>query len=343
MIKIPLDVKSLFMNIKNDNEKGHTATVSTAIKQGNSVNTESIKVLDVNENIPECSKDSLITKIQSKAKAKSKIIKILAFKNVLVNNEPVGNESCFCIFVREETDKDNVQYGRQKLHYPMSLEYEDEDITINNKEVLNLISRKIKNYAFIVNYFEIDENIDSINLDLTIVGNNGIPYSKVFVNKKGTGNKFIDSLDKINAFESYDTEIISLREKIGYNNVDVNNYEKIVKNNYEIAMELAKDFMKIDLCDEILNVNEIFPYCIYDLECKKDNFKKYCIVKCTSNKEKNFILTAKEFAFLNDFRNSSILILITDVLGLKDICIYDSDVLTKMSKKINSIVFKDGD
>ena len=37
-VVLPIDKKSLFLNIFNDNEYGHTATVSTPIKQGNSTN-----------------------------------------------------------------------------------------------------------------------------------------------------------------------------------------------------------------------------------------------------------------------------------------------------------------
>ena len=33
IIRIPIDTKSLYLNIKNDNETGHTATVATPLKQ----------------------------------------------------------------------------------------------------------------------------------------------------------------------------------------------------------------------------------------------------------------------------------------------------------------------
>ena len=41
-IRLPIDLKSLYYNIFNDNEKGHTCTVATPLKQGKSVNTESV-------------------------------------------------------------------------------------------------------------------------------------------------------------------------------------------------------------------------------------------------------------------------------------------------------------
>ena len=34
IIRLPIDTKSLYFNIKNDNKTGHTATVATPLKQG---------------------------------------------------------------------------------------------------------------------------------------------------------------------------------------------------------------------------------------------------------------------------------------------------------------------
>ena len=39
-IFLPIDTKSLYCNILNDNPKGHTCTVATPIKQGNSLNVK---------------------------------------------------------------------------------------------------------------------------------------------------------------------------------------------------------------------------------------------------------------------------------------------------------------
>lgn len=37
-IILPIDTKSLYYNVLNDNIRGHTCTVATPIKQGNSTN-----------------------------------------------------------------------------------------------------------------------------------------------------------------------------------------------------------------------------------------------------------------------------------------------------------------
>ena len=51
IIRLPIDVKSLYYNIKNDNETGHTATVSTPIRNGSSVDEELVKIFCIPENI----------------------------------------------------------------------------------------------------------------------------------------------------------------------------------------------------------------------------------------------------------------------------------------------------
>lgn len=46
-IILPIDTKSFYFNIKNDNATGHTATVATPIKQGNSINEKLIQVYKI--------------------------------------------------------------------------------------------------------------------------------------------------------------------------------------------------------------------------------------------------------------------------------------------------------
>ena len=48
-IILPIDTKSLYLNILNDNLSGHTATVATPLKQGNSYNKELGRLLEIKE------------------------------------------------------------------------------------------------------------------------------------------------------------------------------------------------------------------------------------------------------------------------------------------------------
>lgn len=57
------------------------------------------------------------------------------------------------------------------------------------------------------------------------------------------GNKFTGAFNE--SVDSYDTEIIALREHLGYENVGPDNFEEIQKNNKELAIDIIiKDLQK---------------------------------------------------------------------------------------------------
>lgn len=60
VLRLSIDTKSLFYNIKNDNQTGHTATVATPIKQGSSIRPELSMLLQIPESISLTSKENLI-------------------------------------------------------------------------------------------------------------------------------------------------------------------------------------------------------------------------------------------------------------------------------------------
>lgn len=47
MIRLPIDTKSLYFNIKNDNQSGHTATVATPLRQGKMVHDELAQIYNL--------------------------------------------------------------------------------------------------------------------------------------------------------------------------------------------------------------------------------------------------------------------------------------------------------
>ena len=59
-INLPIDTKSLFMNILNDNESGHTATVSTPIKQRNALDEKLNQVFNIPKQFDFHSKPKMI-------------------------------------------------------------------------------------------------------------------------------------------------------------------------------------------------------------------------------------------------------------------------------------------
>ena len=161
-IRLPIDTKSLFFNIKNDNEAGHTATVSTPIRQYGGVDEDLVKVFTIDENV--VSKEAIADKLIAKSRVEAKIVKVLVFDRISVNGEAIDAPASFCMYVREETAASNVHCGRQKLHYPMSLKYSDSEVEVNNKEVLKAVAEKLKNYAFVVEAFEYNTDTGILSL-----------------------------------------------------------------------------------------------------------------------------------------------------------------------------------
>lgn len=338
MIRLPIDTKSLYFNIKNDNKTGHTATVATPLKQGASIHEELSGIYDLPENIHPDSREGLVAKILRNSRAEAIIPHVYIFDKVAVNGMIIEDAPSFCIYIREETAEDNVHCGRQKIHYPPSLTYEDEYTEISNREVMRAVSDRLYGYAFLVEAFEYDDNSKILNFDTLIVGERDIPYSKVFLNKKGVGNKFTAAFAE--AAESYDTEIIALREHLGYESVGPDNYPDIQKSNKEIALTIAIDSLKAQGMDFIRCLSDDYPYALYDLEVIKDGIKQYVIVRNTATKLKYFTLPYNKIKFCMDFNDIVRVALVNDVNGTPQIEWFSINDINNMNKSINSITYE---
>lgn len=339
VIRLPIDTKSLYFNIKNDNESGHTATVATPLKQGASLNQELAEIYKIPENINSISRENLISKILSRSRTAAKINGVYIFDAISVNGETLENLPSFCIYIREETDPNNVHYGRQKVHYPPSLIFEDIDIDINNKKVTKALSEHLHGYAFIVEAFEYCEETHVLNFDAVIVGEPYIPYSKVFINRRGVGNKFTSYFSE--SSDVYDCEIIALRDKFGYTKVGPENFDVIMFENAVIAQKLAVQFLENSGAENIRVLKEVYPYALYDIAYTFNKTKRYLVIKYTSTKSKYFKLQLSKVQFCNDFCNATKLMLITDVNGSPEYKLYTINDLNNMSKSINSITYED--
>lgn len=337
IIRIPIDVKSLYFNIKNDNETGHTPTVATPLKQGASIHEKLARIIEIPENINYLEREELISKIQSRSRAQAKINNIFVFEKIAVNGILLEGVPAFCIYIREETDLNNVHCGRQKVHYPISLVFEEKNI--NNKNVLKAVSKHLCNYAFLVEAFEYDQEKRILNFDVTIVGEENIPYSKVFINKRGVGNKFTSYFYEV--ADTYDLEIIALRERHGYHAVTPDNFNDVTNQNVLIARSLVLDYLKKHNAKNIRVLKEEYPYSLYDIQYSVDGKRKYAIIKQTATKLKYFNLSLSTIHFCNDFVDSVTLILVTDVNGTPQIFTYDIGEMNKLDKIINTITYKD--
>lgn len=337
-IVLPIDTKSFYYNIKNDNISGHTATVATPIKQGNSINDKLMQVYKIPMQIDYQSKPELVNELTKNSKSQIRITNVFSFKNIKVNGINIRTSKCFCFYIKEEIDPEKAQFGRLKLHYPMSLKYEDNDIDIDNKNVINTISEHLRGYAFIVIAFEYDFDDDSLNFKITIVGENLIPYSKVFINNKGVGNKYTSIFDEY--ADSYDMEIISLKKYYSnYNqNIDPNNYREAISKNDYIADSLVENSLIEKGFTNIKNLSSEFTYSLYDFSYENDGKVKYLMVFNTSTSNKYFNISSKKLKFLNDFSEDTIIILITNILDNPQMYEYNIDDINSFSKSINSLM-----
>ncbi len=337
--RLSIDIKSLYYNIKNDNQTGHTATVATPLKQGSAIRPELRMLSMMPESISQTSREALVSQILSNSRAKAKINGIYVFDNIAINGRLLKNIPSYCIYVREETDISNVHFGRQKMHYPLSLAYEDIDTHIDNKAVISAVSAYLNNYAFIVEAFEYDTDAGILNFDATIVGNNQVPYSKVFVNRRGVGNKFSTLL--ADESDSYDTEIIALRNKLGYDKVFPDNYGEVVANNYVQARVAVAEYLSEIGAEKIRLLKNEYPYSLFDIEYWVAGEKKFAIIQQTATKEKSFVLSAEKIQFINDFSEDTYLFLVTDICESKKIITYSAMDVNALIKKIASVRFED--
>lgn len=339
ILRLSIDTKSLYYNIKNDNQTGHTATVATPLKQGAAIRPELQMLSQIPESICPSSRESLISQILSNSRAKAKINSVYVFDRVAVNGHLLNNMPSYCMYVREETDRNSVHFGRKKLHYPLSLAFEDINTCIDNKAIISAISKHLNNYAFIVEAFEYDTDNNILNFDATIVGNNQVPYSKVFINRRGVGNKF--SMMIADNTDNYDTEIIALRERLGYDNVTPDNYGDIVADNCILARDAIANYLADMQAENIRLLKNEYPYSIYDIEYRISGNKKYAIVQQTATREKAFTLSTEKIQFINDFSENTFLFLVTDICDGKKIFAYSASDINSLGKSIASIRFED--
>lgn len=338
IINLPINTKSLYLNILNDNPKGHTATVNTPIKQGNSLNKQLEQIFKIPKQLSFKQKNNLISEMLKNSKSIIKINNVFVFDKISVNGIKLNNTPCFCLYIKEEVDDKKKQYGRIKFHYPTSFHYKDREINIDNKSILNQISEVLLNYAFVVNSFQYDFDTDYLNFKVTIIGENQIPYSKVFIKNKGVGNKFSNIFNEY--ANSYDMEIMSLRKKYG-KDVDAASYENYINKERIIANDVCTEFLKNQKYQEIRNISEKYPDSLYDFDYEENGTTKYCMLFFTATSKKYFNISSKRLRFINDFKEKTSIILITNIEYDPKVNVLKVEDLNNYSSTINSIMMKE--
>lgn len=334
---MPLDLKSLYLNIKNDNQTGHTPTVATPLRQGSSIHSEIAQIINIPQNLSAASFENLSLYLVSNSRVQAKIVKAFLFNKISVNGIPLEIERSYCVYIREETDPNNVHCGRQKVHYPQKLCYEDDEVAIDNHAVIKSISKVLHDYAFIVQAFEYNTNTGNLNFDALIVGENNVPYSKVFLNKRGVGEKYTRIFNEY--ADIYDTEIISLRQKLGYDNVSPDNFMDVMAETKHKALLKVEGILRKRHVD-YKGIGEQYPYSLFDFEFTEHDVKKYAIVRFTSTKINYFNLSSKSIRFINDFPEQTILFLICDIYGHPEVKEFHFEDLASMKKTIESVTYE---
>lgn len=332
-IYLPIDTKSLYCNIKNDNKAGHTCTVATPIKQGGSINEDLMKIYEIPKKI-NLDLDCGINDYLNKSSKSTTIIEaVFLFDKITINGISVHTDDNFCIFIKKEIDPNKKQYGRLKLHYPTSIVYNGR-YSFNNKKIISEISKVLNNYAFIVRGFEYSLENDILNFDADVIGYNDIPYSKVFINNKGVGNKH--SSNYIDIYENYDYEIIGLREHFSNVEVNTNNYFDYYHESKIESLKIVADFLKIK--PDFLSVD--YPYSFYDMAYYDKKIKKYIMVFFSTTKEVYFNLSMKQWSFMNSFKNDLKIYNVVNLYNDYKILTYKFEDLSKLNRNISTVVLK---
>lgn len=338
VIRLPIDTKSLHYNIKNDNKAGHTATVATPLKQGKSYNKELARVFDLPSYKNFEANEALLNEINKNARIAIKVLGVFVLDKFSVNGIPIDCDGKqYSIYVREETDPSKAQYGRIKVHYPLRFKFIDTELNIDNNAVINAVSAFLKNYAFLVTAFEYDTETQILNFRATLVGEPQVPYSKVFVNEKGVGNKFAVTFTDI--ADNYDYEIFALRKTLG-EEISPVNYNETMERFQEDAMNRAERYI-LDLDDVTAykNIGIDYPYAPFDIEYIQDNITKYALVFFTATNTVYFSMPAKRIGFCNAFADYTTLLVFTSIATTPQLHIFTIAEANRFTKSIASIVY----
>lgn len=332
IIHLPIDIKSLYFNIKNDNQCGHTATVATPLKKTrNEEKLDDILKLSTNK-MNVSAKPDLIDLLVKHSKSKVVIRDVFVFNKLSVNGKFIDSRYSFGCYIKEEIDELKVQFGRLKLHYPSKFVYDDLEVNINNKEIYKAISKSLNDYAFLIRGFDFDLDTGILNFDALIVGENQIPYSKVFVNEKGVGNKFNLIFNEL--ADDYDNEIISLRKKFG-DIVNPTNYLEFFKK----MKDVAYDAISAMVGGNIEVISDKYPYSLFDFIYEEGNIRKYGILRVTSTKKKYFNISMAQLNFLRKNNEDVKIFLASEIFDELILSIFNVNDLENLEMNINSIKY----
>ena len=329
-----IDEKSLYIGIKNDYPRGHSATVHTPLNQSKD---KSLWHNDVYKFLKGCETEDKITNLPEELKEKcslkttsqapTEVIHFFEFTNLSLDGVPFEVNASFAFFVKRELGKtkigrdgeigQNPHYMREKLHYPKTFSYKLDGYNIDNKVVLNKILKKNGGFAYIVKGFDYDTKKKILNFQTMVVGPMNILLSKVFKIQKGVGSKLL--------IDNYNIEgsrfLLEANEHLSPENSKsfAENLEKINKSKLDngalgekYVYENITEIFGNKLRDSI-HTSQIYPAAPYDIEFILNGKRTYIEVKSTSGKKKYFFMSHSEKSFMDAHRKHYKLVLVTNV------------------------------
>lgn len=350
-IKFKIDEKSLFCGVYNDYQKGQTATVSTPLNQ-NSDQTkwrnDILSLRDTNCRYEKTIPDMLIRQCTLHSKATCEITDLFVFDRLLLDGNELKVDCQYAMYIKKEVDrikkhsgvlKDNIHFGRLKLHYPISLKYKADGFNIDNKKILNKIMKANGGFAFVVRGFEYNINEKTLNIITSLIGPENVPLSTVFRRKKGVGKKLIIDPEKV---LERDYIYIAEEQEEYILNPSFEKRNKTSKENGDLGEEKVMELLSKELSDEneLYHTSEDYPLSPYDIEYIKDGKKQYVEVKSTQGEKGIFNMSSGELKFMEQYKDYYTLYLVTNVRDeFPKIEKYEYKDIKKMKKSIQSIRF----
>lgn len=354
--KFKIDEKSLYYGIKNDYERGQTATVHTPINQSSNPNKWHQDILELTRHnlstkvIP----DMLLRKClrNTTSQAKSKITQFFEFKKLKLDGADLHCSNSFAMYIKEEIDEyiinrngkrvKNTHFGRQKLHYPITLKFKSDGFNVDNEDVLKSILIQNGGFAFVVRGFEYDIENACLNFITSMVGPENILLSNVFKRAKGTGKKLLLEEIDANDFEIVNDYIVNKQAKITDIQSIFEMANKTKNENGARGEQIILEKLKTSTSDitDIYHTSVDYPTSPYDIEYIENGVKKYVEVKSTQGSKKVFNMSSGEIKFMNLYADNYILYLITNVRD-KSYKIYkfNKDQIIKLKQEYPSTRF----
>lgn len=329
-----IDEKSLYRGVYNDYANGQTATVHTPLNQAKDQKNWRTSIYDFllgyssenHKELPDVLRDKCLRKTTSSAE--SKIVYFYEFSKFSLDGVEFEADSSFAMYVKEETSREiekrdgtktsNTHFGRQKLHYPISLQHKTDGYNIDNSVVLDKIINVNGGFAYVVNGFDIDTETKVLNFRTTMIGPEGVLLSNVFKRKKGVGIKLLVdgiSLDKSNLVSSAN-KILTAKE----NEAFFATLEKIrtaSRSNGKLGENYVYDNISKIIGQspdgQPVHVSQKYPQSPYDIECVVNGKKLYIEVKATEKEKKSFYMSRGERLFMDKYDKNYLLVLVTGV------------------------------